>query len=217
MWRILYPLRYFRLSNEEKRHIDLWPALLLAIILALPFILLKDASFFRPNGFFDKLLLLTAALTGFYVAALVAAATFSHPDLDKVIKSGPVALITKDADGKMVEELLTRREFACMIFGYLAFASLMISLTASFFVAVSGADRSIFMHIKWVGFLIANNSYWLFTRAVLIFVICIPIAHLFVATALGLYYLMDRLYRRDRQIVTKKGDVGGDGDFGTAA
>ena len=56
--------------------------------------------FFSANGFLDKTLLLTVALTGFYVAALVAAATFGHPDLDKVIKDWPVILLVKDVDGK---------------------------------------------------------------------------------------------------------------------
>jgi hypothetical protein len=78
---------------------------------------------FYPNGFIDRLLTLTSALTGFYVAALVAAATFNHPDLDNVIKSGPIALITKDSDGHNISEFLTRREFICTIFSYLAFSA----------------------------------------------------------------------------------------------
>ena len=58
MWRLLYPLRYFRLVNDEKRHIDMWPTMLLAAIIALPFILLHDAPFFHKDGFLDKLLIL---------------------------------------------------------------------------------------------------------------------------------------------------------------
>ena len=74
MFRLFYPLRYFRLRNNEKRLLDVVPAVLLAIALALPFLFLPGASFFRPNGFLDKLLTLTSGLTGFYIAALVAAA-----------------------------------------------------------------------------------------------------------------------------------------------
>jgi hypothetical protein len=40
-----------------------------------------------------------------------------------------------------------------------------------------------------------------------IFVFSVAIAHMAVVTSLGLYYLMDRLYRRDREIVTPKGTL----------
>jgi hypothetical protein len=146
MWRLFYPLRYFYLVNDEKRHVDLWPTIILAIIMATPFVFVQDTSFFKANGFLDKTLTLTAALTGFYIAALVAAATFTNAALDKVIKSGAIALITKDADGRRVKDFLTRREFVCMIFGYLAFASLAISLIAIFFIGISTANRGILEH-----------------------------------------------------------------------
>jgi hypothetical protein len=208
MWRILYPLRYFSLVNSEKRNIDFLPTLLLAIILSFPFIFVEDSSFFRPNGFLDKLLTLTAALTGFYVAALVAAATFSHPNLDKVIKVGPVALITKDADGHKVAEALTRREFVCTIFGYLAFSAFAISIVAALLIGISGAQAT-FAHWKWIG-VAFSSEYWRITRGVVIFLVTLSIAHLATVTALGIYYLMDRLYRRDRQITTLKPDDGDD-------
>jgi hypothetical protein len=150
MWRLFYPLRYFRLVNDEKRHLDLWPTLLLAIILAVPFIFLPDTPFFHKDGFLDKLLILTSALTGFYVAALVAAATFTHPDLDKVFKVGSVTLVTHDHGQKILEHL-TRREFVCMIFGYLAFSSFLISLFASLFVGASGFDHAAVAHWRFIG------------------------------------------------------------------
>jgi hypothetical protein len=203
MWRLTYPLRYFRLENSEKRKFDYIATMLLAGVLAAPFVLLDGPSFFRPNGFLDKLLTLTSALAGFYVAALVAAATYGHPDLDKTIRVGQIALITKDADGKRVSELLTRREFACMIFGYLAFASLFLSLMCAFFIAMSGANLARFADTPWIGFLFSGVG-WMTLRAVVILGLCASAAHIVVATALGLYYLMDRLYRHDRQITTQK-------------
>jgi hypothetical protein len=39
-----------------------------------------------------------------------------------------------------------------------------------------------------------------------IFSVCIAISHLAVVTNVGLYYLMDRLYRMDRQITTAKAE-----------
>jgi hypothetical protein len=201
MWRLFYPLRYFRLVNEEKRHLDLWPTLALAIVIGVPFVVLPGIPFFHKDGFLDKLLILTSALTGFYVAALVAAATFSHPDLDKVFRAGPVVLVTKDHDGQKIMEHLTRREFVCTIFGYLAFSSL--SLLASLFVGASGYDHAAAAHWQFIGPAI-GGAYLPITRGVVLFCFTLAIAHLAVATTLGLYYLMDRLYRRDREIVTPK-------------
>jgi hypothetical protein len=203
MWRLFYPLRYFRLVNDEKRHLDFWPTILLALILALPFIVLPDVPFFHKDGFLDKLLILTSALTGFYVAALVAAATFTHPDLDKVFKSGPVALVTRDHDGQKIMEHLTRREFVCTIFGYLAFSSLVLSLLASMFVGAADFNHIAVAHWRYIGPFIAGD-YQPITRAVVILCFTLAISHLAVVTGLGLYYLMDRLYRRDREILTPK-------------
>jgi len=202
MWRLFYPLRYFRLVNDEKRHLELWPTLLLALVLALPFIFVPGTAFFHKDGFLDKLLILTSALTGFYVAALVAAATFTHPDLDKVFKAGPVALVTRD-NGQKIMEYLTRREFVCRIFGYLAFSSFVISLFASLFVGASGFDHAAVTHWRLIGPFIGGN-YLPVTRAVVIFCFTLAIAHLAVVTGLGLYYLIDRLHRRDREILTPK-------------
>jgi hypothetical protein len=209
MWRLLYPLRYFSLVNNEKRSIDLWPSLLLAGLLALPFVALPGTSFFSPNGFLDKLLTLMSCLTGFYVAALVAAATFSHPDLDKTITAGPIALVTKDHDGKRITELLTRREFACTIFGYLAFSTLALSIVAAFLIALTNAKTQALSSGGALGHFFAGN-YFLYVRGVIIFGICLVTSHIFMVTCLGLYYLMDRLYRRDRRIVTPKSSADSD-------
>ncbi len=204
MWRLIYPFVYFRLQNEEKRRFDVLPTLVLASIITAGFSLLPNAVFFEPDGFLDKCLNLTSALTGFYIAALVAAATFSHPDLDKVIKSGPVVLITKGADGRKIQEALTRREFTCAIFGYLAFAAMLISLCAALGVGLSKVRWD---ELPWptIGGVVAS-SYLPWGRAAVVFVYSVAISHLIVATALGLWYLMDRLYRHDREILTKKPD-----------
>ena len=202
MWRLFYPLRYFSLVNREKRHIDLWPTLIIGILLALPFALIPGASFFRPDGFLDKILALTTALTGFYVAALVGAATFSHPDLDKTITIGAIALVRRGEDGRRIQELLTRREIACTVFGYLAFATMMISISASAAVALSGISFAPLAEIRWIGRAFGDG--WPVTRGVLIFAFTAPLAHVAVATSLGLYYLMDRLYRQEPKVTAKK-------------
>ncbi len=205
MWRLFYPLRYFSLINREKKQIDFWPTIVIGILIALPFLFVPGAVFFHSSGFLDKILGLTTALTGFYVAALVAAATFSHPDLDKTITVGSIALVRKGEDGKRIQELLTRREFACTIFGYLAFATLLLSVAASVAVALSGASLSTLALTPWIG-RIFDPQNWVYVRGALILAFTLPVAHVMVATSLGLYYLMDRLYRQEPKVTTKKSD-----------
>ena len=197
VWRLLYPLRYFRLQNAEKKSIDWIATMVLTAAIACPFVLIPGSVFFKNGGFLDKIITLTSALTGFYVAALVAAATFSHPDLDKTITAGPIALITKDADGTKVSEALTRREFVCTIFGYLAFLALVMSVLSSIAIGMSDAD---FFKAH------SNDSFVWYGSRIGVILFSVMAGHLVVATSLGLYYLMDRLYRRDRQIATKKND-----------
>lgn len=202
MWRIFFPLRYFKLINNEKRHLDLWPTLALGLLIALPFLVIPEASFFREKGFLDKLLTLTSALTGFYVAALVAAASFANGDLDNVIVLGSIALPMK-INGQTVNQALTRREFACTIFGYLAFSALMLSVFSALSIAVSGGNYSHLASLPWVGILFERpNFMWM--RGSLIVIFSAATAHLVVATCLGLYYMMDRLYRKEPRIVTEK-------------
>ncbi len=208
MWRLFYPLQYFALVNSEKRHLDLWPTLILGALIAAPFALVPSSNFFHQGGFGDKILVLTSALTGFYVAALVAVATFPNPDMDKIMTVGAVTRTARGTDGKILKdddgspksEMLTRREFACAIFGYLAFSALVLSLGAAVFVSLSGASlRS----APWVG-KIFDSPYLFVFRDFFVLAFSIAAAHLVVATCLGLYYLMVRVYRRDPQIVAKK-------------
>jgi hypothetical protein len=202
MWRVFFPLRYFALINSEKKHIDLWPTLALATMLALPFLCLPGVSFFRSGGFLDKIMILTGALTGFYVAALVAAATFTLDDLDKVIALGSIELPLR-VEGKKVRVALTRREFACTIFGYLAFSAMMISVFAALFVTISIANHSALQNVPLAGRLF-SGAWFQYVRGTFVVLFSLAISHLVVTTSLGLYYLMDRLYRKDPKIITEK-------------
>ncbi|MDI3566652.1 hypothetical protein [Bradyrhizobium sp. Arg816] len=199
MWRLFYPLRYFRLRADGKAHLDLIPTVILAALMAGPFVAFGGV-FFNPDGFLDKLINVTAALGGFYVAALVAAATFTHEDLDKVIRSGPIALIEKDADGHAITEYLTRRELACAIFGYLAFSSILFSFAAAFAVGMS-RNSTLVSHLIAIG----GDGLYLSIRSITIILFSLVVAHIATVTGVGLYYLMDRLYRHDRAITTPKG------------
>ena len=202
MWRLLYPLRYFTLINREKRALDLL-ALPLALLVAAPFWVLRTANFFAGSGFLEKLLALLSALAGFFVAALVAAATFAHPDLDKVITSGPV-YERRGSGADRHDEALSRRQLTCMIFGYLAFICLVMSLLAAIVVTTAAPLKALLQTLDIGKYILGQPWPWI--RAILIYLISLPLAHIFVVTGLGLYYLIDRLHAKEPQVLAKKPD-----------
>lgn len=202
MWRLLYPLRYFGLVNATKGWLDAL-AIPLSALLAAPFWLFPNAIFFSAGGFLDKILALTSALAGFYVAALVAAATFAHPDLDRVITIGPV-YERRSYDGVSELEPLTRREFACVIFGYLSFGSLLYTLCAAIAVTTAGPALVALEASTAAKILTPESLPWI--SGAMVFAFTLPLAHLAVATGLGLYYLMERLHTREPRVLAKKDD-----------
>lgn len=201
MWRLFRPLRYFALRNGEKTAIDILGTIALTGLILLPFLLVPDASFFRAGGFMDRLIGLMSALTGFFVAALVAAATFAHPDLDAVMTSGAVEMKVKE-DGRVRWQKLTRRELACAIFGYLSFAAFLFSVAAAITVPITTAEPSMpaFVQGEAADFISRHKSD---LRLLAMVIVVIPLAHIMTATGLGVFYLMERLHYRRPVIVTK--------------
>ncbi|WP_433935186.1 hypothetical protein [Brevundimonas diminuta] len=199
MWRLLRPLRYFALHNREKSLIDLLGTIVLGALILTPFLLVPEASFFREGGFLDRLIGLMSALTGFFVAALVAAATFAHPDLDREMTIGAVRMKNPNGPGWVN---LTRRELACAIFGYLAFAALAFSVAASIVVPIATAAPPLpgFVSVELATFLADHRAS---VRAVGMAIAIAPLAHIMTATGLGIYYLMERLHHRAPVIVSR--------------
>lgn len=202
---LFFPLRYLKLLREDGKLL-LWRdlpvfAILLALIL-LPFTLIHGADFFGKEGFVDRFGALASTLTGFYVAALVLAATFTteNGDLDKPIEVGPVSLLDQEDH---TARKLSRREYVCIMFGYLSFISFALSVLSVIFVIVSGplsvelpasldligaAGKTISKMISYAGMtLFAGLA-----------------SHLMITTCYGLYYLVDRLYAKKPVILPRK-------------
>jgi hypothetical protein len=204
MWRLFRPLRYFALRNREKTTLDFLGTGVIAALLMIPFLLVPDASFFRGGGFLDRLIGLMSALTGFFVAALVAAATFAHPDLDREMTSGAVEMRVKEGEQTRWQRL-TRREWACAIFGYLSFASFVFSVAAAIAVPVATSNPSV---PWWLPAQVkAGVAAWPYQiRYVAMGLFIVPLGHIMTVTGLGIYYLMDRLHYR-KPVVVHKADA----------
>jgi hypothetical protein len=201
---ITYPLRYLYLTTESGRPLFARNALavfILALVASAPF-LLTDAVYFGADGFLDKFGSFAAVLTGFYIAALVGIATFATTlgDLDTPIVNGPV--LRRDEDG---EHPLTRRQYVSAMFGYLAFLSMVVSFTAILLVICATAE----LRIAWFPAaddllspdLVLHVRQWV--RAAGLFALNMVLAHMFVTTCHGLYYLIDRLYEKPGENLRK--------------
>ena len=189
-----FPLRYLRLVNEKRQLLvlrDIWGVVSLAAILSVPFIF-TDANYFSAGGFLDKFGSFAGVLTGFYVAGLLAVATFasSSSGMNDVIKDGPIIEPIKSEKGgveQSEDRRLSRRQYVCVLFGYLAFVSLIIALVA---IILSSASTSISSKLSDVA---GDHTVFLLSCATL-FVINMIISNMVATTCHGLYYLIEKLY-----------------------
>ncbi|MGR8962055.1 hypothetical protein ACU8MP_14615 [Rhizobium leguminosarum] len=194
-----FPLSYLTLRDEKNRPMwrrELPATVLLACLIAGPFVAVYDTNFFGSDGFLSNMMNLSSALAGFYVAALVAAATLSHgTDLDSRIEVGQILRITSGQPDK-----LSRREYVCALFGYLSFLSfaLAIVLNMSTSIAASTMLKAALSNPLWNGWKI---TYFDAVSIIAKIMISLPIAHLFIVTSFGLYYLIKRLYERKPTII----------------
>ncbi|MEW6090051.1 MAG: hypothetical protein AB1647_03890 [Pseudomonadota bacterium] len=203
-----YPLRYLTLKDEDKHALFRRNGLavfLVAAFLTLPF-LLPGANYFGDDGFLDRFGSVAAVLTGFYVAALVGIASFpsSLGDLDDVMEVGKVFGRECDDDGNPVA--LTRRQYVCAMFGYLAFMCLSVSTAAVLLVVVTDVTKSSFLQAlpdQWTSAAWFEKNFVWVVRAVFIGLLNLAIAHMIVTTFHGLYYLIERLYDKKPELLPK--------------
>lgn len=205
---LTYPLNYLKLKDEKGNRLFRRNSLALVslvTVLSAPFILF-DANYFGDKGFLDRFGSFSAVLTGFYIAALVGVANFASSvgDLDSEIEVGPISRPNPNPlEGEQKEELLTRRQYVCSMFGYLAFVSLVLSVGAILLIVTAVPLRStIGTLMEWVGLGSIKNELH-FLSAVVVVGFNIILAHLLVTTFHGLYYLIERLYAKKPKILPK--------------
>ncbi|VXD07763.1 conserved membrane hypothetical protein [Sphingomonas sp. T1] len=203
-----YPLFYLRLRDVSGVHIvrrDIIAMFVVTAILCTPFILLPQANYFLKDGFLDKVATFSAVLIGFYVAALIAIATLSSSfaDLDRIITSG---VIRKPPVDGVKGDKLTRREYVCYMFGYMAFVSLLLTLLIMTITSISPIMKPFYVTFCGFGYYSSWSSGWL--RGFAIILTMIPISSLSVTTVRGLYYLVERLYDVE-PVVNQNRDLNG--------
>lgn len=178
------PLGYLRITTTAKRLYDFWiPAFLTVCICLGVYILPGTINVFGSGGLIYSVMGILQMLTGFYIAALAAVATFNSENIDKELEGIPAELkVVRSGQSKTIT--LNRRKYVCYLFGYLSFVCL-------FLYAVSVVATLIQPGLKEAaGATVASLSRYAFV-SVYVFVL----SNVFVTTLIGLHYLTDRIHR----------------------
>jgi len=176
-WKLFSPFLFLRLEYEERLTYNLASVLCGGlVVLAYIFLPIKP-SLIGSEGLLTGIQSFVTILFPFFVAALVAVATFSRKGLDAKPSGGQVKLSRRNETVK----LLTRRQFICFIFGYCASLSLIL------FVGII-ISRAMY---PWVMFEFHDALPYL--RIGSLFLVTIIFSHMVIITFWGLYYLTDRI------------------------
>ena len=172
---LLSPMSYLRIKHPLKRLVDIWfPIAGLTIVV--PWTLLWPSfNIFGTSGLAANINGLLQILSGFFITSLAAVATFNGSvyNIDQVFE-GEKALLDGDA--------LTRRQFICLLFAYLALTSIILYLFGAFgLAAASTLHTSNIVHIRVA------------MRVMFASVYCVTLAHVLGTTLVGLIFLSQRL------------------------
>lgn len=182
--RLLKPFDYLRVKVVEKYKYDyVYPIVIGSISTLFFFYYPKPLQIFGQNGIISLIIGIVQMLTGFYIASLAAVATFKKKGMDDHMK-GQTAELKIMKKGVCDIETLSRRRFLCLLFGYLAFISIVVYFTGGLANIVAPTVSNFIsiklrMIVKW-GFL------WFYL---------VVTANLLVTTLLGLFYMIDRIHR----------------------
>lgn len=178
---LLSPLDWWRVRHPAVRALNLAvPGLVALAMAALVWLAPGKVNLFGEFGLVHQANGLMQILAGFYIASLAAIATFNRPGLDETMKGDPPRL---KRSGTLKEEELTRRRFLCLLFGYLSFAAIALY--------VVGAGAMIAAPVMAEA--VADAATRTALRAAFIATFGFFLAHAFLATVLGIYYMAVRI------------------------
>ena len=173
--RLSTPLRYLSIRHEIKARFDWgWPLFLTVVTMLIFWLLPVTPPILGETGFMKGIRELIALFAAFFVVALAAVATFSRESLDLPMEGTTPTLNGRD---------LSRRQFVCYLFGYLAvisFALFLAAVLAQVLAPSLRADLSprIFWWVKAIGGTIFTFGFW----------------NMVITTLLGIYFLVERVH-----------------------
>lgn len=180
---VLSPLAYLKIRHPLKRTVDRWSPGVACITGVLLVSAWGDFNLFGSSGLVSGINGLVQIISGFFITSLAAIATFNGAvyRIDDVFE-GEAALLQG--------EPLTRRQFLCHLFAYLALASLTIYLAGAFGLSAATTLHGIESHSLRMGLRIIFSAVYFGV-----------FGHIMGTTLIGLVFLSARLSRvsgRDR-------------------
>jgi hypothetical protein len=189
--QLLNPLCYLRIRQGEgfwksKATYDWTIPLILALFVEIiVFYCAPHLRVFTEKGIIGGFQKLMEILVPFYIAALAAVATFQRDGLDEEMKGQPAYFNIRSGKDEKKVNVLTRRQFICYLFGFLAFMSLSLFVIIIFCNLLADNLSAVAAH--------AFGNYILFAKIAVVFIFLFAIWQVVVTTLLGIYFLSERL------------------------
>lgn len=188
--KLFTPLNYLRIKHPQKRMVDIvLPAFFAFLICIVLYFLPKPIALLGQDGLISSLSGFLQVLSGFYIAALGAIATFPNKEIDKPTDGVPL---------KLKDLVLTRRQFLSYMFGFLAFTGFILVLFSK--VVLSAEPNIMYLLSNVVG------NYRLFLKLIFFFIYITVFNSLLFTTLYGLYYLTEKIHEEKSEFTS---DVGG--------
>lgn len=196
---IFKPLNYLKIKWDVQGHfskkqfdiiIPIIVSLIFSVILALVDFFAYDiakkveSNIFK-NEFTGLLIGFLQTIPGFYIAGLAAISTLNSETMDRPMSGIPPTEKVIETNPYAEKEMpLTRRMFLSRLFSYLSFISL-----SAFLVAIT------FKYFYSLNFITVTPVTYGIVYAVCLFILLFCLCQLILLTALGLYYLGDRIHK----------------------
>jgi hypothetical protein len=182
-YQLSRPFGYILIRHPVKKVVDWYIPSGLAIFLAITLCPLRtELNVWGTGGMVQMAQQVVQGLPGFYIAALAAVATFGQQStLDMEIPAPTPTIQTRSA-GEWISMKLTRRRFLCLLFAYLTSVSILLSLLATYGMAVAAPIRK--LTSSWFAEVISYAGTTVYS---------VFLFQLVVVTLWGLYYLSDRM------------------------
>jgi hypothetical protein len=189
MWRIFVPLKYWSIDHPQKRKFDIYLPAALTILFSLALLSVG----FRKDALGDldivgKLSGFLGVMTGFFIAALAAVATFGKAEMDDPMPGDPPLRLEHKVNTEIFFEDLSRRRFLSLLFGYLSFLSLTLYIVGYVYLVSDKYFLSSVLSVHWRS--IVFSVFWIFYMFFL--------SNIISNTYLGLFYLCDRIHRPNK-------------------
>ncbi len=178
LFKLFSPLKYWKIKHKQKQKVDaLFPLISSLLFCLMYYFLPVRFELLGEKGLVATISDFIQVLTGFYIAALGAIATFPNKEIDEPTDGVPL---------KLGNEVLTRRQFLSYLFGYLSFAGFLFVLVSILLINVSDS-----LYLK--SYLYSSSA--LETISIIfLFFFFLSFCSIMYTTLYGLYYLTEKVH-----------------------